>query len=130
MSILNNKNNRSNVVILCPDNDSEAHMILQLAEKANISIVRSEQPHGAKLELEPNLESKLAKINKREIWIVETPGIEKEQELIKNGYNIKIIDHHTYNNFDRLTDPVTGLRKPSSLEQFLTLANIDDDEIK
>ncbi len=123
-------NNRSSVVLLCPDNDSEAHTILALAEKAGIAIIRSEQPHGAKLELEPDLDSKLISFGKSEIWIVETPGIEKEEKLRKRGFIVKIIDHHTYNDIDRLIDPITNTRKPSSLEQFITLANISDDEIK
>lgn len=124
------KETRSKVVLLCPDNDSEAHMILVLAEKAGITTIHSKQPHGAKLELELDLDSKLALLNKSEIWIVETPGIEKENELNTKGYEVKIIDHHTYDDMDRLVDPVTGLKKPSSLEQFLTLAGIDDDEMK
>jgi len=41
-----------------------------------------------------------------------------------------IIDHHTYKDMDRLIDPKNGEKKPSSLEQFLILAQIDDDEMK
>jgi len=121
---------RSKVVLLCPDNDSESHMILFLAKKAEITTINSEQPHGAKLSLEKDLDSKLADLHKKEIWIVETPGIEKEEELRHRGMDVKIIDHHTYNNLDRLTDPTTGNKKPSSLEQFLTLAEIYDDEMQ
>src|SRR3989338_2865586 len=79
---------RSKAVLLCPDNDPEAHMILKLAEKAGIAIIRSEQPHGANLNLEPDLEEKLHKIKKSDVWIVETPGIEKEEELRRQGLNV------------------------------------------
>ncbi|MBU4348492.1 hypothetical protein KJ671_03285 [Patescibacteria group bacterium] len=121
---------RSKVVLLCPDNDSESHIILQLAEKAGISTIRSKQPHGANLSLETNLESKLAHLKKQEIWIVETPGVEKEKELKDKGINVKIIDHHTYKDLDRLTDLESGDIKLSSLEQFLAMAKIDDEEIQ
>ena len=121
---------RSKVAVLCPDNDSEAHMILRLAKKADISTIRSEQPHGASLSLETDLESKLAQLKKQEIWIVETPGVEKENELRSKGINVRIIDHHTYGDLDRLTDLESGKIKPSSLEQFLIMAKIDDKEIQ
>ncbi len=121
---------RSRSILLCPDNDSEARMILKLAEKARVAIVRSEQPHGANLNLEPGIEEKLLKLKKSEVWIVETPGIEKEQELEKQGLTVKIIDHHTYQNLNRLVDLKTGKKKPSSLEQFLAMAKIDDEEMR
>jgi hypothetical protein len=121
---------RSKVAVLCPDNDSEAHTILKLADKAGISTIVSKQPHGAKLSLETNLESKLAQLKKQEIWIVETPGVEKENELRNKGINVRIIDHHTYGDLDRLTDFENNGTKLSSLEQFLAMAKIDDKEIQ
>lgn len=121
---------RSKAVLLCPDNDSESHMILRLAEKAGMAVIRSKQPHGADLNLETDLEAQLSEFKKPEIWIVETPGMEKEQELKKEGFNVRIIDHHTYNDLDRLIDPETGAQKLSSLEQFLAMAEIDDDEMR
>lgn len=121
---------RSRAVLLCPDNDAEADMILTVAEKAGMSVIRSQQPHGANLSLEPDLELKLSEFKKPEIWIVETPGLEKEGELTSQGFDVKIIDHHTYQNIDRLTDPETGNKKLSSLEQFLAMAKIRDDEME
>ncbi len=121
---------RSKAVLLCPDNDSESHVILWLAEKAGMAIIRSKQPHGAKLEFETDLELKLNDLKKPELWIVETPGIKKEEELINKGIIVKIIDHHTHNESDRLTDKKTGNIKPSSLEQFINMAKISDDEMR
>lgn len=122
---------RSKAVLLCPDNDSEAHMILKLAEKAGIAIIRSKQPHGANLSLETHLQEKLNQLKKSDVWIVEIPGIEKEEELKKQGFSVVIIDHHTYKDaIDRLTDQKTGEKKSSSLEQFLAIAGIDDEEMQ
>ncbi len=116
---------------MCPDNDTEAHLILKLAEKAGITTICSKQPHGANLDAELDLQEKLHKTNKPDVWIVEIPGIEKEEELKKQGFNVRIIDHHTYKDtVDRLTDQETGEKKPSSLEQFLASAKIGDEEMR
>jgi hypothetical protein len=122
--------NRANTVLVCVDNDPESHMILRLAEQAGISIVRSDQPLGATLDREPDVVGRVVKFNKGQTWIVEMPGPATENALRAAGQKVRIIDHHTYKDLDRATDPATGKRNPSSLEQFLDAAQISDDELR
>ncbi|MDE1970876.1 MAG: hypothetical protein KGI50_04870 [Patescibacteria group bacterium] len=124
------KNIRTKALLLCPDNDAEAHMILLLAEKAGIETIRSSQPHGARLEFEEDVEEKVRATGKNRLWIVEIPGPDTERRLKDHGIQITIIDHHTYGSLDRLSDPISGKKKPSSLEQFLEVAHIEDREMK
>jgi inorganic pyrophosphatase/exopolyphosphatase len=121
---------RSQAILVCPDNDAEARMILMLAEKAKIATVKSGKPHGGKLDLEIDEVKKLITGKTKEVWIVELPSLEKEEKLRRLGLEVKVIDHHTYGNFDRLTNPETGEKNPSSLEQFLNVSKITDEEIK
>lgn len=121
---------RSHAILVCPDNDAEARMILMIAEKAKIPTVKSLKPHGGRLDVEVEEVKKLISDKTKEVWIVELPSIEKEKELRDTGLKVEIIDHHTYKDFDRLTNPKTGKKNPSSLEQFLSVANITDEELK
>jgi len=108
-------------VLLCPKNDEESVLILQIAKSAGIPTVVSPQEHGARLELEKDLEARLKTANAQAstIVIVETPGPEREQELEKAGYKIVIIDHHRYEGLDRM-------KQESSLDQFLVLFELND----
>jgi len=122
--------NRKHIILICPDNDPEARTILQIADKAGISIVRSMEPHGGHLgDREVAAARQYLDASKKEVWVVELPEAEREKELRRVGFKVVIIDHHKYRNLDRLTDPTTGKPKPSSLEQFLKLAEISDEEL-
>lgn len=120
---------RDYAVLVCPDNDAEARMILMIAEKAKIPTVKSNKLHGEGIDVEVSEVQKLRTEKTKEVWIVELANLEKEEELRKLGFHVVIIDHHTYSDFDRLTDPNTGKKKPSSLEQFLNVAKITDEEL-
>lgn len=120
---------RGRVLLVCPDNDAESHTIIELAKKAGIAVMVSDQPHGAKLDQEGDLAERVLSFGKQEVWIVEIPGIEEEEALRRQGLAVKVIDHHTYEDLDRLADEETGEPKPSSLEQFLEKARISDDEM-
>ncbi|MFA5945608.1 MAG: hypothetical protein WC802_01705 [Patescibacteria group bacterium] len=112
-------------ILLCPKNDEESVLILQIAKSAGIPTVVSPQEHGAKLELEKDLEERLKKANPQAstIVIVETPGPEREQELEKAGYEVIIIDHHRYEGLNRM-------KQESSLDQFLVLFELDDAKLE
>lgn len=84
----------------------------------------SDQPHGAKLEHEPQLRERLAlHSDARTLVIVEIPGPVIEEELMASGYKVAIIDHHRYDQLDRM-QPV------SSLEQFLAYFEISNDDLR
>lgn len=120
---------RTRTVLVCPDNDPESHMILVLAEKMGMAIVRSAQRHGAKLDIEPQIDERVLATQKTNAWIVEIPGPEVEKRLRAAGLEVQIIDHHVYESLDRLMDEKTGHRHKSSLEQFLAAAKITDKEL-
>lgn len=96
-------------------------MILKIAEAIGLSIVESSQPHGAKLDREKELLARIQETNSdaKILVIVELPGLKAEQELKDLGYDIRIIDHHTYDDLDRM-------KPESSLEQFLNTYQIDE----
>ena len=121
--------NRANTVLVTVDNDPESRTILRLAEKAGISFVKSDQPHGARLDREEDVVQKVLAFNKGQVWIVEMPGPQTEDELRQSGQQVQIIDHHTYPGLDRVRDPLTGQRQKSSLEQFLHTARVSDQEL-
>lgn len=109
-------------ILLTPQNDEESLMIVRIAEAAKIPLLVSAQPHGAKLELEPDILERLKKTNPlaKKVVIVEIPGPEIEAMLLAVGYEVIIIDHHRYDQLDRMKDE-------SSLEQFLHYFSLDDD---
>ncbi|MFH1711664.1 MAG: hypothetical protein ABH846_00300 [Patescibacteria group bacterium] len=111
-------------VLICPRNDEESLMIIKLAQKLGLAIVESKQPHGARLEREKDLFDRIKEANSEadHLVIVELPGPESEKELEDAGYQITIIDHHRYDELDRM-------QETSSLEQFIMLSEITDDKI-
>lgn len=112
------------VVLLCPKNDEESVLILKIAKATGIPTVISPQQHGAKLELEKDLEDRLKKANPegRTVVIVEIPGPEREAELEKAGFEVVIIDHHRYEGLNRM-------KQESSLDQFLVTFNLGDEKL-
>ncbi len=100
-------------------------MILKLAEAVNMPILISKQPHGARLEEEDDLLSRIMDVNSeiRDIVIVEIPGPATERMLEHQGFAVHIIDHHRYDNLDRM-------KQQSSLEQFRELFGIDKKRIE
>ncbi len=121
---------RSNVVVICVDNDPEARLICELTERMGMKLIRSDQAHGASLDKEPHVLRRLRKAgDKRVVWAVEIPGPRTEREMANRGYALTIIDHHEYGTeMDRSKDEA-GQRLPSSLEQFLSLAEVSDQEL-
>jgi hypothetical protein len=107
-------------ILICPRNDEESLMILKLAEAVNMPTIISRQPHGARLEDEEELLSRIMDVNSeiRDIVIVEIPGPATERMLEHQGFTVHIIDHHRYDNLDRM-------KQESSLEQFRELFHID-----
>ncbi|HRH32333.1 MAG TPA: hypothetical protein PLK06_03325 [bacterium] len=111
----------SSTILLCPKNDEESLQILKVAEAAKIPTLVSEQPHGARLHNEPNLIARLKYVDPTatKVVIVEIPGPTVEAELRSVGYEVVIIDHHRYQDLDRM-------QHLSSLEQFLAVFELDD----
>ncbi len=120
---------RKTTVLLVPENDAEAVMISDLAKAIGIERMISAQPHGARLEHEDNLEERLRETLKSDVVVVEMPGTKEEARLRKLGFNVMVIDHHRYDEIDRMSDPETGKPLPSSLEQFLAAFDVADEEI-
>lgn len=121
---------RSSTVLILPPNDAEAVQILRIATKLKIQTLVSDQPHGARLEHEPDLADRLNETGKQTVVVVEMPGPSAEKQLRAGGFDLHIIDHHRYDDLDRMSDPKTGKPLPSSLEQFLEIFGISDDELK
>lgn len=109
-------------VLVCPKNDEESLLILKITEALDIPTVVSDQPHGAKLSREKKLLERIRKAQPdvERVVIVELPGLEQEKELREAGFEVVIIDHHRYDELDRM-------KKESSLEQFLELFEIDNE---
>lgn len=112
---------RTESILLCPRNDEESLQIIEIAEKLGVKVLISEQPHGAKLSREKDLVVRMQELHPdaKGIVIVEIPGEKDEQELRDLGYEVMIIDHHTYDELDRMN-------AKSSIEQFLDLYEIDE----
>ncbi|HAL49986.1 MAG: hypothetical protein UU40_C0021G0008 [Candidatus Uhrbacteria bacterium GW2011_GWD2_41_121] len=113
------------IVLICPRNDEESLLIIKIAKAIGLKVVISNQGHGAKLELEQDLINRIKDEdqNVRNVVIVEIPGVIIEEKLRDAGIAVNIIDHHQYNELNRLNDK-------SSLEQFLELYEIDDQDLK
>ncbi len=112
-------------ILVCPKNDEESLLILKIAQVAGYPTVISEQPHGARLYNEPNLIARLKYADHEAIRvaIVEIPGPTVEAELRLIGYEVVIIDHHRYDNLDRM-------QRLSSLEQFLQIYELTDERLQ
>ena len=115
----------SATILVCPKNDEESLQILKVAQAAGYPVVISDQPHGARLYNEPNLIARLkyADHEARRVAIVEIPGPKVEDELRSIGYEVVIIDHHRYDDLDRM-------QHLSSLEQFLNVFGISDAQLQ
>lgn len=116
--------NIEETVLICPRNDEESLMILKLAKKMQLPKIVSTQPHGARLEREKQLAGRIEETNDRAKYlvIVEIPGPEIEQALKDQGYKLTIIDHHRYDDLDRM-------QPKSSLEQFMELFGITNEQL-
>ena len=120
--------NRKNTLLIVPVNDEEAYMIAKLADAIKMQVHRSKQPHGARLEQEPRILDLVRDSGCHRIIVIEMPGPEVEQQIGDLGKELFIIDHHRYKDLDRARDK-NGQRLPSSLEQFLDLVGLDDQEL-
>lgn len=118
-----------NAVLVCPDNDAESRLILLLAYRLGMTVIRSGQGLGATLERERgSLLDLILATERRQVWIVEIPGPQTEEWLRQAGIEVTTIDHHTYGDLDRSHGP-DGQILPSSLEQFLHLTGLDDEQL-
>ncbi len=123
---------RQNCLLIVPVNDEEAFLIAEIGEKIGMQVYRSSQEHGAKLEDETGIMDVLECRGERpfaHVIIVEMPGVEIEKRIKDKGRFLHIIDHHQYNDLDRAHDK-DGNALPSSLHQFLELAEISDSELE
>ncbi|MBI5794040.1 hypothetical protein HZA87_03065 [Candidatus Uhrbacteria bacterium] len=119
----------NSVVLVCPDNDAESRLILIMAFKLGMKVIRSGQGHGAKLEKERGgIIPLIQAVGGRQVWIVEMPGQDVERQLLDLRMEVIIIDHHAYGRLDRSRDS-RGSKRPSSLSQFMKLLHIDRDAI-
>ncbi len=116
--------NVKETVLLVPRNDEESLQIGKIAEAAGIPTLVSRQPHGARLAQEENLLERLRSLNAEAntVAIVEIPGVKEEKMLEAEGFSVVIIDHHRYDDLDRM-------KEKSSLEQFLEIFDIDDEKL-
>lgn len=121
---------RKKCLLIVPVNDEEAYTIAELGEKIGMQVYRSRQPHGARLEEEPGILDLIRSCGCDTVVTVELPGPEVEEQIRSLGKDLTIIDHHRYTDLDRARDSATGKLLPSSLEQFLDLAGLDDAELK
>ena len=119
---------RENTLLIVPVNDEEAYMIAELAEAIKMPVHRSKQPHGARLEDEPNVLDLVRDSDCPTVIVVEMPGPGVEQQIRDIGKELIIIDHHRYTDLDRAHDS-KGRVLPSSLEQFLNLVELSDQEL-
>lgn len=101
----------TNTTIICPCNDGESRLIIDIAKKLSFDVRISKQGWGAVLSQEPD--GTFADL-KKNVIIIEMPGVQKEKELKDKGHSLFVIDHHKYQDMDR-SYPV------SSLEQFACL---------
>lgn len=112
-------------LLITPKNDEESLMICKIAEAAGIPTLVSAQPHGARLEKEDGLLERIRAANPvaTVVTIVEIPGPVVEDQLRAAGLQVAIIDHHRYDNLDRMKDE-------SSLEQFLKVFGLSDTDLQ
>ena len=105
------KYNQSNISLICPVNDGESKMIIDISKRLNMDVRISKQGWGARLDKEPkeNLQNL-----KKFLFIIEMPSPEFEEKLKQQGHTLEIIDHHAMYGLDRTN-------KLSSLEQFTNL---------
>ena len=114
---------RTDILLVTPRNDEESLQILKIAEKLNIPHLVSKQPHGARLHNEPELVDQILTATQQDLAIVENPSLEAEDQLQKAGKSVHIIDHHRYDDLNRM-------KPESSLEQFLALFEITEGDLE
>ena len=111
--------NLSEITVICPQNDGESQTIIDICKRLSVDVRISQQPWGARLDLEPveNLQ------NLRQIVVVvEMPSTILENALQKKGHRVIVVDHHYY--------PAIKLdrrRKDSSLEQVAAILSYELD---
>lgn len=112
-------------IIISPRNDVESLTIVSLAEALHIPCIVSKQPHGATLDVEPDLVARIRETNPvaHDVVIVEMPNVSTEDKLRELGFDVHIVDHHRYESLDRM-------RKESSLEQIRALFDMDDTTLR
>ncbi|MBV1879146.1 MAG: hypothetical protein KUG79_16005 [Pseudomonadales bacterium] len=98
--------------LICPNNDLESQTILRIAKDYELHIIQHPGLWGAKLDLGV-IDFAQAELQ-TDLIIVELPNPIAEQQLIKKGHRLHIIDHHQYGDLDRASTL-------SSLEQFAKL---------
>lgn len=103
------------VSILCPCNDGESKVIVDIAKRLGLDVRVSNQGWGATLDGEP--EDSFLDL-RRVVFVVEMPSLVVEKRLEDQGHVLKIIDHHKYDSLDRS-------HELSSLEQFASFFNYD-----
>jgi len=97
--ILLSKESLSATTFIIPQNDGEAYGIFDLLTSVGApDIRRSQQPWGARLDLEP---ASTFMDLKPTVVIVEMPSPQKEEALRKLNHTVIIIDHHSYGDLDR-----------------------------
>lgn len=116
-------------LLLIPPNDAEAILITKLAEGIGLSLLLSNQQHGATLDAELGVVAKIKKSGCEEVIVVELPGKKTEEKIKKLGVKLTIIDHHHYTGLDR-AHAANGKLLPSSLEQFLKLFRLTDSRLR
>lgn len=116
-------------LLIVPPNDEEAYLIAELSERKGYRVHRSNQPHGARLEREPDVLRIVKDSGAATVIIVEMPGPEIEEKIRAMGKHLVVIDHHNYAELERAYAP-DGSVLPSSLEQFLRVAGIEDTHLK
>jgi hypothetical protein len=120
----------TNVTLVCPDNDAESRIILLIAYRLGLCVIRSGQGLGATLHDERgNIVQLIIATGKSDVWVVEMPSVHYEARLEGAGVTLTIIDHHTYGELDRSHDE-EGHPLPSSLEQFIALTGVTDEQLQ
>jgi hypothetical protein len=100
---------REEVTVLSPNNDGESRTIIDICRRLGVDVRVSQQPWGGTLDQEP--ESNLRDL-RRSLIVVEMPSPEREREFERAGYQLIVVDHHSYPNLN------LDRRQPeSSLEQ-------------
>jgi hypothetical protein len=118
-----------NPVLIVPPNDAEAVMIQRLAEYLELPTIISKQLHGASLDKGHDYVAEVRSGGYQTAIVIEMPGLESEQALKDMGVEVVLIDHHHYTGLDR-AHGADGKMLPSSLEQFLELFGITDDQLR
>ena len=113
----------SNTTLVIPDNDGEAHLVIEIAKKLGLDVRVSSQAWGARLDQELKENPNVLSDSKKTILVFEMPSKEQEEKLRQQGLSIEIIDHHQYQDDDRS-------KEESSLEQFLQKLNLNDKQLQ